>query len=126
MSVIYPLSRTPWFSPLRWLLAIVLVLFLRPFACAQMGELKTEAAALEKAVGPAQSGSKSFEQKITFTEPAVIRYSYDETDSKGNRTQYAYEFNLADIDPYAVREQTQKDLISVALATRACSSSHSS
>lgn len=118
MAVQYPLTRTPWFLLFRCLITILLVLILRPLASAQMGELKTEAAALEKAVGPAQSGSKTFEQKITFTEPAVIRYSYDETDSKGNRTQYAYEFNLADIDLYAVREQTQKDLISVTLTAR--------
>lgn len=118
MSVKYPLLRTLWFATSRWFIAIVPVLFLQPLASAQTGELKTEAAALEKAVGAAQSGSKTYEQKITFTEPAIIRYSYDETDSKGNRTQYAYEFNLADIDPYAVREQTQKDLISVTLTAR--------
>lgn len=85
---------------------------------AQVAELKTQASALEQAVGAAQSGSKNYEQKISFTEPALIRYSYDEMDQKGNRVNYAFEFNLADIDPYAVREQTQKDLISVVVAAR--------
>lgn len=84
----------------------------------QASELKTQATALENAVAAVESGSKKYEQKITFQEPALIRYSYHETDQKGNTTQYAYEFNLADIDPYAVREQTQKDLISVAIAAR--------
>lgn len=88
------------------------------FSFAQQSELRSQASALESAVGAAQSGSKSYEQKISFTEPALIRYSYDETDQKGNRTNYAFEFNLADIDPYAVREQTQKDLISVVVAAR--------
>jgi hypothetical protein len=84
----------------------------------QAGELKTQVTALVDAVTAVQSGSKTFEQKISFQDPAVIRYSYDEIDQKGNRTNYVYEFNLADIDPYAVREQTQKDLISVVVAVR--------
>lgn len=84
----------------------------------QAAELKTQAAALANSVTAVQSGSKTFEQKIAFQDPAVIRYSYDEIDQKGNRTNYVYEFNLADIDPYAVREQTQKDLISVVVAVR--------
>src|SRR5688500_3738176 len=84
----------------------------------QGAELKAQASALTNAVAAVQSGSKTYEQKIAFQEPAVVRYSYDEIDQKGNRTNYVYEFNLADIDPYAVREQTQKDLISVVVAVR--------
>ena len=45
-------------------------------------------------------------------------HRFDEIDQKGNRVAYAYEFNLADIDPYAVREQTQKDAIYSVLAVR--------
>ena len=85
---------------------------------AQVAELKSQVSALEQTLTAVQSGSKGYEQKISFIEPAVVRYSYDETDSKGNRTNFAYEFNLADIDPYAVREQTQKDLISVTISAR--------
>lgn len=99
-------------------IAIFAGIFSTTSSLAQVGELKTQASALEQAVGAAQSGSKSYEQKISFTEPALIRYSYDETDSKGNRVNYAFEFNLADVDPYAVREQTQKDLITVVVAAR--------
>src|SRR5688500_13140748 len=78
---------------------------------AQVNELNTQGTALQNAVATVQSGSKTYEQKVSFEEPAVIRYSYDEIDQKGNRVNYVYEFNLADLDPYAVREQTQKDLI---------------
>lgn len=88
------------------------------YSFGQVAELKSQVSALEKALTAVQSGSKGYEQKISFLEPAVVRYSYDETDSKGNRTNFAYEFNLADIDPYAVREQTQKDLISVTISAR--------
>jgi hypothetical protein len=85
---------------------------------AQVNELKTQGTALEKSVVAVQSGSKTYEQKVSFQEPALIRYTYDEIDQKGNRVNYVYEFNLADLDPYAVREQTQKDLISVVMAVR--------
>ena len=99
-------------------LAIVVMMFATALAHGQLAELKAQASALEQAVGAAQSGSKTYEQRISFTEPALIRYSYDETDQKGGRVNYAFEFNLADVDPYAVREQTQKDLISVVIAAR--------
>lgn len=94
------------------------LLFITSASFSQQSELNSQASALGNAVGAVQSGAKNYEQKISFSEPALIRYSYDETDQKGNRTNYAFEFNLADIDPYAVREQTQKDLISVVVAAR--------
>jgi hypothetical protein len=75
-------------------------------------------AKLKEAVTAVKTGSKNYEAKLESLEPGVLKYSYDEVDSKGNRTAYAYEFNLADIDPYAVRENTQKDLISSVLAVR--------
>ena len=111
------------YKPLRQSLRKIISLF---FLCllytslstAQTAELRSQVSALEKAVVPVQSGSRNYDQKISFTEPAVLRYSYDETDQKGNKVNYAFEFNLADIDPYAVREQTQKDLISVTMAAR--------
>ena len=95
-----------------------LILAIPTQSLAQSADLKAQGTALENAVVAVESGSRKYEQKIVFQEPALIRYSYQETDQKGNTTQYAYEFNLADIDPYAVREQTQKDIISVAIAAR--------
>jgi hypothetical protein len=102
----------------RILVLASIVLISSNHSSGQVAELKSQVSALEKSLASVQSGSKGYEQKISFLEPAVVRYSYDETDSKGNRTNFAYEFNLADIDPYAVREQTQKDLISVAISAR--------
>jgi hypothetical protein len=84
----------------------------------QGSELAGHVSKLQAAVVPVEAASKNYTPKISFIEPAVIRYSYDEVDQKGNRTNYAYEFNLSDIDPYAVREQTQKDIIQVVLAVR--------
>ncbi|MBT1700999.1 hypothetical protein KK083_29165 [Fulvivirgaceae bacterium PWU4] len=81
-------------------------------------DLAAMVAKLQETVVPVEASSKSYTPKITFIQPAVVRYSYDEVDQKGNRTNYAYEFNLSDIDPYAVREQTQKDIIQVVMAVR--------
>jgi hypothetical protein len=82
---------------------------------AQSPELSSMTSALQKAVGKVQAASKTYEPKIVFVQPAVIQYSYDEIDSKGNRTNYMYEVNVSDLDVYGVREQTQKDLINVIL-----------
>ncbi len=85
---------------------------------AQSPELTAMNATLQKAIGPVQASSKTYEAKYTFIQPAVIQYSYDEIDSKGNRVNYKYEVNVSDLDPYAVRELTQKDLINVVLAVK--------
>ena len=87
-------------------------------AQAQSPELNEMNSKLQKAIGPVQASSKTYEPKIDFVQPAVIQYSYDEVDSKGNRVNYMYEVNVSDLDPYAVREQTQKDLINVVLAIK--------
>ena len=105
-------------SLVAYLLTCLVLLLGSIHSYGQSAELKSQTTALANAVTAVQSGSKTYEQKIDFQEPAVIRYSYDEIDQKGNRTNYVYEVNLADIDPYAVREQTQKDLISVVVAVR--------
>jgi hypothetical protein len=55
---------------------IVFCAFVMPAeSVAQSSELKAQGAALEKAVVAVESGSKRYEQKITFQEPALIRYS---------------------------------------------------
>jgi hypothetical protein len=84
----------------------------------QAQDLKGSVTKLQQLVVPVQTASKTYEPKVEFLQPAVVRYSYDEIDQKGNKVNYAYEFNLSDIDPYAVREQTQKDIINVVLAVR--------
>jgi hypothetical protein len=85
---------------------------------AQSGSLTEMTKGLQGAVGNVQTASKSYESKVQFIEPAGIQYTFDEIDSKGNKVNYVYEFNVADIDPYAVREQTQKDVITVVVAVK--------
>jgi hypothetical protein len=96
----------------------VLILFALNECWSQNSELNTLITKLQQSVTAVQTGSKTFTPKIDFLAPAGLRYSYDEVDQKGNSANYAYEVNLSDLDPYAVREQTQKDLINVVLAVR--------
>jgi hypothetical protein len=85
---------------------------------AQAQSLDALTGSIRDQVGTVQTGSKSIEAKIDVQAWGVLRYAFDEIDSKGNRTAYVYEFNLADIDPYAVRELTQKDAIFAVLGVR--------
>lgn len=110
-------KQRPLLPSFTRLAAFVLVVFFTS-AEAQVAELKAQISTLGETIAQVQSGSKSYDQKVVFVEPATVRYSYDETDQKGNKVSYVVEFNLADIDPYAVREQTQKDVISVAVVAR--------
>jgi len=102
----------------RFYLSILFCGVLTGAAFGQSDELAAMTADLQAAVGTVRTSSRTYEPKISFIDPAGIQYAFDEIDSKGNSTSYLYEFNVADIDPYAVREQTQKDLITVTLAVR--------
>lgn len=82
-------------------------------------DLNAVALNLQQAVSQVQTASYSYETKVEMPQPGLIRYSYDEISAKkGDRTSYAYEFNLADIDPYAVREETKKDAIYTVMTVR--------
>lgn len=87
-------------------------------ASGQDADLKSTVSQLQSKMSTVSSGSKTYEQKVESPAPAVIKYFYDEIDAKGVRTQYACEFNLSDIDPYAVIQETQKDLIFVTLTVK--------
>lgn len=60
-----------------------------------------------------KTGDDTYKQKIESLQACVINYSYDEIDKKGEVTNKAFEFNLADIDIYTVREETKGDVIKV-------------
>jgi hypothetical protein len=73
---------------------------------------------LQGALAQVSSSSKKYDQEIKPGQFGSVRYGVDETDQKGTKISYAYEFNLADIDPYAVKQETQKDVIMVSLTVR--------
>lgn len=95
------------------------VLVMMPFIlAAQTNELSSLMSKLQQTVASVQTASKSYDTKVTFVPPAVMKCSVEESDQKGMKVNYIYEINLADLDAYAVREQTQKDLISVVLVVK--------
>src|SRR5258708_39339675 len=66
---------------------------------------------LQSSFSKVETASKTYEQEIKLLEYSSVRYAYNEVDLKGGKISYGTEFNLADIDPYTVRQETQKDLI---------------
>ncbi|HTH57502.1 MAG TPA: hypothetical protein VL728_15735 [Cyclobacteriaceae bacterium] len=99
-------------------LLLILLVGIQSTAFSQDADLKSTVSQLQKKMSSVASGSKTFEQKLESPSPGVIKYMYDEVDSKGVKTPYACEFNLSDIDTYAIRQETQKDLIFVTLTVK--------
>src|SRR5688572_13845620 len=84
----------------------------------QTDELNTNLQKLQGLLTRVMTGSKTYDQQIKPLPYGAVRYSVEETDQKGSKVTSAYEFNLADIDAYAVRQETQKDVILVSLTVR--------
>ncbi len=97
---------------------LIALIAIAQHAWAQTEELNSLVKTWQGSVSQVVTGSKTIEQEILSPMPASIRYNFNEVDSKGGKTAFAYEFNLSDIDPYAVRSETQKDVILVVLSVR--------
>lgn len=65
-----------------------------------------------------QSGDETYTQNLKLLDHSVLKYTLVEVDKKGNREELAYEFNLADLDPYVVREETKRDVIYLSLTVK--------
>jgi hypothetical protein len=84
----------------------------------QATELSAQIEKLHSTFTKVESATKTYVQEIKLLEYSTLTYSYNQTDQKGVQTAFSSDFNLADIDPYAVRQETQKDIIFVVLAVR--------
>src|SRR4051812_36674559 len=92
----------------------MLTVFLVHAACfGQTSEFAAVIMEIQKSFTKVETGSKSFEQEIKILQNATLLFECAEADQKGSTTTYSYEFNLSDIDPYTVRQQTQKDMMVV-------------
>ena len=80
---------------------------------AQQSEFNQLFDQLKTAVGTVETSKYKYEPELLFEHTSVIKYSYTKTSTKGTANSYAYELNIADIDPYTVRESTERDLIVV-------------
>lgn len=97
---------------------LLVFLLLAKLAAAQQSELSALIDKLQASCSKVETANKTYEQEIKLLEYSSIRYSFTEIDQKGNRTSYSYDLNFADLDAYAVREVTQKDIILVVLAVK--------
>lgn len=62
-------------------------------------------------IKPVQTSKEEVEQNIEWIEKSLIRYSFVATSTKGKKREASFEFNVADLDEYLVREETKKDAI---------------
>lgn len=62
-----------------------------------------------------KTGDETYSHEIELIGYSVLKYTLLEVDEKGNREEIVYEFNVADLDPYVVREETKKDIIYLSL-----------
>jgi acetolactate synthase small subunit len=99
-------------------LVFISILIVPILTFGQANELKTLVDKLQGTFTKVESATKTYEQEIKLLEYSTLTYSYNQTDQKGAKTAFSTDFNLADIDPYAVRQETQKDIIFVVLAAR--------
>ncbi|MEP3388303.1 MAG: hypothetical protein ABJO02_08965 [Reichenbachiella sp.] len=89
------------------------LLFVANTSLAQQQEFNQLFSQLEQAIGTVETSKYKYEPELLFEHTSVIKYSYTKTSTKGTANSYAYELNIADIDPYTVRESTERDLIVV-------------
>lgn len=103
---------------LKGLLILLVASMLSFTAGAQADEFNGTIQKLQGTLSRVNTGSKTYDQEIKPLQYGAVRYGVEETDAKGAKISYAYEFNLADVDPYAVRQETQKDVILVSMTVR--------
>jgi hypothetical protein len=98
---------------------IFLSLVALPFiSLAQQNELDAHLQNLQSTLVQVTTGAKSYEQALKPKSHGSIMFSSEETDQKGGKVLFEYEFNLADVDPYTVKNETQKDAILVSFMIR--------
>lgn len=96
-------------------LAVLVIFTIASGVQAQQQDFNTLFSDLASAVGKVETSKYTYEPTLLFEHTSVIKYSYTKTSIKGTVNTYAYELNIADIDPYTVRESTERDLIVVNL-----------
>lgn len=99
---------------MKYLLKSVLLL-LSISSLAQQAELNAIVADIKSNLVEVQTGDETYTHELELLEYSILKYTLAEVDEKGNKKEYSYEFNIADLDPYVVREETKKDIIYLSL-----------
>lgn len=82
---------------------------------AQNTEYKALITELQNNLIEVQTGSETYTHKVEIINHSTLKYTQVEVDKKGNQEELIYEFNVADLDPYVVREETRQDIIYLSL-----------
>lgn len=92
-----------------------LLLFVSFSSFAQHTEFNNLVAEFQDNLMEVQTGDETYTHELELLAHSVLKYTLTEVDDKGNREELTYEFNVADLDPYVVREETKKDIIYLSL-----------
>ena len=99
---------------MKYLLS-TLFLFLSTVGFSQDATFEGVVAEIQSNLLEVQTGDETFTHELEILNTSVLKYTLVEVDDKGDREELSYEFNVADIDPYTVREETKRDLIYLSL-----------
>lgn len=95
--------------------AVFLVCLMSVSVFAQDAEFKQIISELQSNLVEVETGDETYTHEIEMLGYSVLKYTLVEVDKKGSRTEVVYEFNVGDLDPYVVREETKRDIIYVSL-----------
>lgn len=87
-------------------------------ACAQQEALDAIVGKIQASFSKVEAANFTYEQEVKRVSFSTLSYTYKQTDKKGVVTSFSSDFNLADIDGYTVREETQKDVIFVVVSAK--------
>ena len=99
---------------MKYLLSLFLFLSVSGFS--QNATFESVVTDIRSNLTEVQAGDETFTHELEWLNTSVLKYTLVEVDKKGNREELAYEFNVADIDPYTVREETKRDVIYLSLS----------
>jgi BarA-like signal transduction histidine kinase len=102
----------------KYLLTLIISAVVSFNGIAQGDDLNIQLQKLKGLLSKVSTGTKTYDQSVKPLQYGTLIYTVEETDQKGVKTVYDHEFNLADIDPYTVKQETQKDVILVSLTVR--------
>jgi hypothetical protein len=106
------------FCPMKKSFTIFLFFVCSAAVVAQGDDVNTHLQKLKSLLTTVSTGSKTYDQTVKPLQYGALVYAVEETDQKGVKVLMEYEFNLADVDPYTVKQETQKDVILVSLTVR--------
>ena len=92
---------------------LLLFLVIRAFSQSSFNGVVSE---IKNNIFEVESSDITFNQSLELMEHSVMKYRLVTVDKKGKQKELIYEFNVADLDPYLVREETRQDVINLSLS----------